>query len=172
MDRSNIELIQSNQSVARRRRLPVWRERGPWPLPGRPIESQRVGESVPGSPSSAFPVLSPVLKRRPQPTLTIEQIRGHLHALVKALPLQPGLKAALPGAIDVLSRDTLELFLRIVTRHETRWKLLKWLTPSIGSAQALAVVSQLPDQEMPPGLRMGESFRKAKSLRMAPKGRT
>jgi len=99
------------------------------------------------------------------PTLTLEQIRGHLHALVKAMPLRPGLKSTLPPAIDALPRDTLEYFLRVVSRPETRWRLVQWLSLSIGADQALAVVSQLPDQEMPPGLLM------AQKARMAQKGR-
>ena len=99
------------------------------------------------------------------PTLTLEQIRGHLHALVKAKPLQPGLKSSLPAAIDVLPRDALEFFLRIVSRPQTRWRMVQWLSLSIGAAQALAVVSQLPDQEMPLGLLI------AQKARMAQKGR-
>jgi len=93
--------------------------------------------------------------------LTVSEIRKALHALVKAMPLRPELKSTLPPAIDGLPRDTLEYFLRIVSRPATRWRLVQWLSLSIGAARALAVVSQLPDQEMPTGLRMGESFRTA-----------
>jgi len=106
------------------------------------------------------------------PTLTLEQIRGHLHALVMAAPIHQKLRSSLLLAIDGLPKEMLEEFLWTLTRPATRWSIMTSLSASIGAAQALAVVSQLPDQEMPPGLRTAKSLPMAQKARMAFKGRT
>lgn len=98
------------------------------------------------------------------PKLTTEQMRSALLAFVKAAPIRKDLKPAVLSLISVLREQDMEEFLWILSRPATRWRLMGMLSASLGADRAFAALAQLHEiQEMPPGLRTGESFRMAQN---------
>jgi len=100
-----------------------------------------------------------------------DQMRNALLGFAKAVPMRAELKPHVLAAIGSLREQDMKEFLWILGRPAPRWKLLGMMSPTIGADRAFAALNQLPEiNEMPVGLRMGESFRKAKSLTMSQKG--